>query len=217
MSGNENESENQSKSQSTKNKIIDVSMSLFSDKGYQAVTMKDICEKSELSRGGVYRYFASTKEVFLAMLDREIDGATLDINKGIANKVSALKMFEVYLENEKNLIFSNLQGLFHATHEFAFVETEYRGYFDNRVSLSVELVKKILSYGQANGEFKSFDSLVMATHIIYLFDGIKTSAAVLSITEEMVDSQLKLIREMIIWKLPCLMVVLKGIKVIQTF
>ena len=37
---------------------------LFSGRGFKDVTMKDICEATGLSRGGLYRYFSSTAELF---------------------------------------------------------------------------------------------------------------------------------------------------------
>ncbi|MDV9966360.1 helix-turn-helix domain-containing protein [Clostridioides difficile] len=41
------------KGEQTKQFIIDTSIMLFSEKGYSNVTMKDICEACNLSRGGL--------------------------------------------------------------------------------------------------------------------------------------------------------------------
>lgn len=94
--------------------------------------------------------------------------------------------------------FSDNKGLFFATHEFAFAEPEQRAYFDERVKLSVDLLGNLFRYGQENGEFKHFDISVVAAHIIYFFDGLKTSSSVLTVTEEIVDQQLNIIKEMVI-------------------
>ena len=40
-------------------------------KGYKNVTMKDIVEACEISRGGLYLYFSSTKEIFDALLEED--------------------------------------------------------------------------------------------------------------------------------------------------
>lgn len=52
------------KSEQTKERILQEAWKLFAKKGYQAVTMTDICEKTGLSRGGLYRYYAGTGEIF---------------------------------------------------------------------------------------------------------------------------------------------------------
>ncbi|KLU58712.1 putative HTH-type transcriptional regulator YfiR [Peptococcaceae bacterium CEB3] len=186
------------KGTNTKQNIIGASMQLFAKKGYLAVTMKDICDRCGLSRGGLYRHFSSTKEIFIAMLDRDIDDDRNAVKRAISQRVPAKVIFEHYLAHERNAIFSDNRGLFLATHEFAFVEPEQRAYFDKRVELSVELLSTLLLYGQEAGEFKNFDVSVVAMHIIYFFDGLKTSSSVLTITEEMVDQQLNIIKEMVI-------------------
>ncbi|WP_019850178.1 TetR/AcrR family transcriptional regulator [Desulfitobacterium sp. PCE1] len=186
------------KSNTTKKKIIDSSVQLFADKGYQVITMKDICDSCGMSRGGVYRYFSSTKEIFIAMLDRDIDDDIKAVKQAIEKKVPAKVIFDNYLDHEKNAIFSDNRGLFFATHEFAFAEPEQRAYFDKRIELSVDLLGDLFRYGQETGEFKDFDISAVATHIIYFFDGLKTSSSVLTVTEEMVDQQLKIIKEMVV-------------------
>ena len=51
--------------------ILDSARNVFAAKGYRAVTMKDIVEASQISRGGLYLYFSSVEEVFLAVLEME--------------------------------------------------------------------------------------------------------------------------------------------------
>lgn len=186
------------KGNNTKNNIIDASIQLFSNKGYQVVTMKDICDCCNMSRGGVYRYFSSTKEVFLAILDRDIDDDIKAVKEAMEGKVPAKVILEHYLDYEKNAIFSENKGLFFATHEFAFAEPEQRAYFDKRLEASVVLLSNLFRYGQETGEFKHFNIAAVATHIIYFFDGMKTSSSVLTVSEEIVEQQIQLIKEMVI-------------------
>lgn len=186
------------KGNNTKQNIIDASMQLFANKGYLAITMKDICDRCGLSRGGLYRHFSSTKEIFIAMLDRDIDDDRNTVKRAISQRVPAKVIFEHYLAHERNAIFSDNKGLFFAAHEFAFAESDQRTYFDKRVELSIDLLSTLFRYGQETAEFKNFDISVVATHIIYFFDGLKTSSSVLTITEEMVDQQLNVIKEMVI-------------------
>lgn len=185
------------KGDATKRTIIELSKELFSQKGYLAVTMKDVCDLCSLSRGGLYRYFSSTKEIFIAMLELDIDDNSQVVRNAIDEKVPAKRLFEQYVNHEKHEIFSDTRGMYFAVHEFAFVEPEYRGYFDRRSELSIDLIGTILRYGRETGEFRIFDVSDVATHIIYFFDALKTSSSVLTITEEMVERQTNIIREII--------------------
>ena len=52
------------KGDKTKELICSEAYKLFAEKGFKEVTMKDICEKTGLSRGGLYRHYSSTEEIF---------------------------------------------------------------------------------------------------------------------------------------------------------
>ena len=43
--------------------------SLFAEKGFKQVTMKDICDAAKLSRGGLYCHYESTRQIFQEMID----------------------------------------------------------------------------------------------------------------------------------------------------
>ncbi len=42
---------------------------LFAEKGFKQVTMKDICEVTKLSRGGLYCHYESTRQIFQEIID----------------------------------------------------------------------------------------------------------------------------------------------------
>ena len=56
------------KSVQKKKYILEKARTVFSEKGFKNVTMKDIVDACEISRGGLYLYFSSTEEIFLAVL-----------------------------------------------------------------------------------------------------------------------------------------------------
>ena len=48
----------------TKGMIKEKACLMFAEKGFKEVTMKDICEITGLSRGGLYCHYSSTSEIF---------------------------------------------------------------------------------------------------------------------------------------------------------
>ncbi len=54
----------------TKDFIITECLKLFLQKSFKDVTMKEIVEKTGLSKGAFYHYFQSKEEVFLEIIDR---------------------------------------------------------------------------------------------------------------------------------------------------
>jgi len=184
------------KGDKTKQTIINKSTQLFSQKGYAAVTMKDVCEICDLSRGGLYRHFASTKEIFLEILNDDKEEMQHQLEQSIENNAPAYFLFEYFLKQHKEIILSN-NGMALAIHEFSFAEKEQSQYMNDRFHIAIELLVQLLEYGQEQGVFKDFDTSIMATHIVFLLDSIETSASTLTIPEKMIDNQLNFLKDLV--------------------
>lgn len=186
------------KGHKTRQFIIENSINLFSDKGYTAVTMKDICEKCQMSRGGVYRHFSSTKEIFIEMLNADMELNRLLVEEVIKKKVPAERIIDAYFRQEIESIYSDNNGLYFAIHEFAFAEPDQRESLNQRVKDSINILGMIFAYGQETREFKVFDREAVATHIIYFMDSLKTSSSILTMSKDMLIKQINLLKELII-------------------
>ena len=55
----------------TKNRIKAEAMNLFLQRGYKDVSMQDICNACNLSKGGLYRHFGSKAEILLSLVQEE--------------------------------------------------------------------------------------------------------------------------------------------------
>lgn len=186
------------KGEQTKQFIIDTSIMLFSEKGYSNVTMKDICEACNLSRGGLYRHFNSPKEIFISILNTHKDYSQNLLDKGIKENISARHMLEYFLQQQKTDINGKYCGFDFVIHEFAFVEKDQHDYMNKRYSSAITMLSNLIDYGQYKGEFKKCDSKAVAIHIMFLFDSMKTSASVLKLTNEDIDNQINIIKDMVI-------------------
>ena len=91
------------KGEKTKEFILDTSYGLFAEKGFKQVTMKDVCDATDMSRGGLYSHFSSTSQIFEALLERMTEKDELDFDSEISKGTSAFKILSkafALLENE---------------------------------------------------------------------------------------------------------------------
>ena len=85
------------KSIQKKQYIIDVATTVFGELGYKNVTMKDIVDACDISRGGLYLYYESTTQLFIDVMKSQAaagndftsliseDATAADILKEISN------------------------------------------------------------------------------------------------------------------------------------
>lgn len=72
----------------TKKKILDVSLELFSQKGYSAVSIRDICKYVEIKESSVYYHFEHKQSIFdelLNMFTEIAKGMMTQLENGLAD------------------------------------------------------------------------------------------------------------------------------------
>ena len=52
-----------------KNQILEAAFKVFVEKGYSKATMDDIVDSSGLSKGALYHYYKSKKDLFLSLIE----------------------------------------------------------------------------------------------------------------------------------------------------
>lgn len=59
---------NQTRGVDTRKNILSVSLELFSQNGYDATSVAQICQGAQISKGAFYHHFASKQDLFLALM-----------------------------------------------------------------------------------------------------------------------------------------------------
>ncbi len=54
---------------SSRDKLLESAATLFLDKGYEAVSVNDICKHAEVSKGSFYHYFETKQVLFLILME----------------------------------------------------------------------------------------------------------------------------------------------------
>ena len=84
--------------QETRRHIKKSACSLFAEKGFKDVTMKDICEAAKLSRGGLYCHYESTRQIFQEMIEDMTDRQEDMIDSKIKQNQSAITILDELLD-----------------------------------------------------------------------------------------------------------------------
>ncbi|HUI87994.1 MAG TPA: TetR/AcrR family transcriptional regulator [Anaerolineales bacterium] len=59
----------QQRSEETRSRILESAAKLFSERGFNAASVDDICADAKISKGAFYHHFESKQALFLALLD----------------------------------------------------------------------------------------------------------------------------------------------------
>lgn len=180
------------KSTQKKQYIIEVAKKVFVEKGYKDVTMKDIVEACEISRGGLYLYFSSTKEIFEAVMQLEADEADDVFSGNIEKDATPADVFAIFLKEQKKEILSKKAELTVAIYEFYFTFKVPKG--KNRLRTQFDMGCKVLESliisGINSGQFYCENSAAMARNIMFQIEGMKISAKTIHVSEKMINDEM---------------------------
>lgn len=184
------------KTDSKKKLIIEKATEVFAAKGFKAVTMKDIVEACQISRGGLYLYYASTEEIFADVLamEKENDAAADNVN---IPESTATDLLLAFLKEQKHEILRSTNSLLCAKYEYAFLckENDDIKVSKSRFDTAVAVLDNILKRGNVSGEFRCANTQATARNFVYAIEGMKACHATFGITEKKVDSELMFIMQ----------------------
>ena len=170
--------------------ILETARKVFMEKGFKQVTMKDIVDACEISRGGLYLYFESTKEIFLEVL--RMESQETDDTFSISENASSADILALFLKEQKKELLRKKNNLSIAVYEFFFDNkvTKKDNIIRNQFEEAVGVIEKLIAAGVETGEFYCENPLGAARNIMYVLEGLKVSAHTIGITEKAVDDEL---------------------------
>ena len=79
-------------SKSTRNRILDAALDVFSTNGYHTSRMDDIVEEASVSKGSIYFHFPNKERLFLALVDQFSDLIERNVTEAIAEEKGIQKV-----------------------------------------------------------------------------------------------------------------------------
>lgn len=180
------------KSTQKKKLIVETARKVFMEKGYKLVTMKDIVEACEISRGGLYLYFQSTKELFEEVLKLEQEDADDLFAGNIPEEASPSDILALLLKEQKKEILGRNASLNKAVYEYFFdnQEPSKDNLLKKQFDAAVHVIERLIQAGIENGEFFCEDPRSAARHIMYVLEGLKIASQTRGISEAAIDREI---------------------------
>lgn len=180
------------KSTQKKKYILETARKVFMEKGFKNVTMKDIVEACEISRGGLYLYFSSTEQIFLEVLRMESEETDDVFSDSITEEATAVDILMLFLKEQKKELLRKKDVLTKATYEFYFENKPNKkdNILKKQFDYAVIIIQKLIEAGVENGEFVVEDAAGAARNIMFVLEGLKICAQTIGVTSDMVDREL---------------------------
>ena len=184
------------KRERTRISILNAAYPLFAEKGFKQVTMKDVCEVTGMSRGGLYSHFSGTDKLFEALLEHITETDAMDFSSETEKGTSAVKILEGALRQMENEMKHPEDSLSIAMYEYA--ETVDADMMDHYNRIAVEKWTGLIHYGIDRGEFCEVDVREIVNIILYSYQGVRMWNRIIAMKPETFHSIVTFIKKQLI-------------------
>jgi len=157
----------------TKAKLVEVARQLFAKNGVENTTMNDIAVASKKSRRTLYTYFNSKEEIYMAVVESELEMLSDTMERAAKKDISPdqkiMELIYTQLDAVKEVVYRNGTLRAYFFRDIWRVE-QARKRFDAKV---LQLFKDVLREGVEKGMFRIDDIDMTAELVHYSLKGIE--------------------------------------------
>lgn len=188
------------KGQKTREHIKKCAAILFAEKGFKQVTMKDICEATQLSRGGLYCHYESTRQIFQEMIDDMMSRQDQEFDLRIGQNQSAVTILDDILEGYRKEMLDSRSSLSTAIYEY-FSLPEIAGQKNalyQQYLISANTWKKLIQYGIDRKEFHEVDIEAVFHLIVFSYQGVRMYSKLMPVDEGIPSGIVRQIKKILV-------------------
>ncbi len=172
--------------------ILEVAKKVFIQKGFLTVTMKDIVEACEISRGGLYLYYNNTAEIFRDVLKMEASQTDSSMEEKFKEDATASEILMLFFKAQKAEILAKNGSLIMAIYEYysEYKDSPYENTLQAQFEVGTEIIRTLIEAGIENGEFVCAYPELEAKNMMYSLEGLKIMAQTTKMDAAELDSEM---------------------------
>jgi AcrR family transcriptional regulator len=163
-----------------RSQILRAARAVFIEKGFLAARVEDVAKRAGLSKGAVYFYYSSKRDLFMALVQEEHESTYSFLEKAEQDhRPAAIKLLDLgqqYLD-----YFAGLKSpprFFLMMCEQGIRDDEIRQECQAVHERFVDAATRILAQGMAEGAFRKADPLAVAQILKAIIDGMAGQSAI---------------------------------------
>jgi len=153
------------KHQDRKKEIIQYAAKLFTEKGYSAVTMRDIASSVGIKAASLYNHINSKQEILTYIIISLAEEFTQGMNRILNSNLSTIDKLKRVIDLHIHITSNNQSGMASLNTDWMHLEDKLKYYLELRKNYEQNF-KSIIDKGIAKNELKQGNSEVMLFSIL---------------------------------------------------
>ncbi len=143
--------------ESRKEEIINAASILFKEKGYSAVTMRDLAKAMGIKAASLYNHIQSKQEILATIIIDLAEKFTNGMDRIVKSDENTIQKLENIIDLHIDVTLSNADGLASLNNDWMHLEEENLQYFEKMRQDYEENFRDIVKRGVSRKEINSFN------------------------------------------------------------
>lgn len=176
-----------------KTEIINCAAKLFKEKGYSAVTMRDIAQALDIKAASLYNHIKSKQEILVLIVVEIAEEFTTTINEIVLSETTTIQKLEKVIQLHIDITIRNPDALACLNNDWMHLTDEELAYFIKMREDYEENFSNIIKSGIASNEIKNLNpeviifSMLSTLRTLYLWFGKKKGFTETSLKNNMAE------------------------------
>ncbi|TBX65361.1 TetR/AcrR family transcriptional regulator [Flavobacterium silvisoli] len=176
-----------------KTEIITVAAKLFKEKGYSAVTMRDIAQAMDIKAASLYNHIKSKQEILVLIIVEIAEEFTQTMDEVVHSEESTIKKIEKIIQLHIDITLRDANALACLNNDWMHLSDTELAYFIKMREEYEENFRTIIKKGIADNEIKNLNleviifSILSTLRTLYLWYGKKKSPDSKTLTSNMIQ------------------------------
>jgi AcrR family transcriptional regulator len=175
-----------------KKEIINVAAKLFKEKGYSAVTMRDIAHAMDIKAASLYNHIKSKQEILVLIIIEIAEEFTNVMNEVASSKDAAIKKIERIIELHIDITLRDSNALACLNNDWMHLTDADLEYFIKMRNDYEDNFRTIMKKGIEDGEIKNYNldviifSILSTLRTLYIWYNKTNKLSSKSLTDNMI-------------------------------
>lgn len=144
-----------------KSEIITIASQLFREKGYSAITMRDIAQAMDIKAASLYNHIKSKQEILVLIIIEIAEEFTTVMNEIVSSEVSSIEKIKKVIHLHIDITLRNPDALACLNNDWMHLEDKDLNYFLKMRTDYEENFRKIVKQGIASEQIKNLNQEVI--------------------------------------------------------
>ena len=154
------------KGEDRKEEILKTASILFSERGYNAVSMRDLAEALGIKAASLYNHISSKQELLSTIIISVAEDFTTGMNEIISSKKSTVEKLNQVIDLHVRITIENSKDLYSLNNDWMHLKDPDLSYFKDMRNGYEENFRKILKQGVKKKEIQGINIEVMLFSIL---------------------------------------------------